>query len=254
MPHDPDTEPLEFSETRERTREAGRSVYQVVYESAVAGLAVLVPLLITILVMNVAIGYVVDVIDLLARLMRNTPITSAESRLAVRTIVVVLFAGGVLTVGFLTRFSFGELAIEYVDSAIQLIPGVGSVYKSFRQMSDVMLESEDRNFRDVKLVEFPHQDTYTMGFQTTRSPSELSTAAGRDDLVTLFLPLAPNPVMGGHLVHVPEGRVMDVDMSVEEGIRTVVTSGVATVATDPDHDHPEFENPRASAPATEDDR
>jgi hypothetical protein len=46
-------------------------------------------------------------------------------------------------------------------------------------------------------------------------------------MLTLFLPLAPNPVMGGHLAHIPEDRVYDVDMTVEEGIRTIVTSGVA---------------------------
>jgi hypothetical protein len=46
-------------------------------------------------------------------------------------------------------------------------------------------------------------------------------------MLTLFLPLAPNPVMGGHLVHLPEDRVMDVEMTVEEGLQTIVTSGVA---------------------------
>jgi hypothetical protein len=51
---------------------------------------------------------------------------------------------------------------------------------------------------------------------------------------TLFLPLAPNPVMGGHLVHLPEDRVIDVEMTVEEGIRTVVTSGVAISDADGD--------------------
>jgi hypothetical protein len=44
---------------------------------------------------------------------------------------------------------------------------------------------------------------------------------------TLFLPMAPNPVMGGYVIHVSEERVIDVDMTVQEGIRSIVTSGVA---------------------------
>jgi len=91
----------------------------------------------------------------------------------------------------------------------------------------VMLESDTQSFRDVKLVEFPHEGAYTLGFVTTETPPELAEPAGHADMLTLFLPLAPNPVMGGHLVHMPADRVMDVDMTVEEGIRAIVTSGVA---------------------------
>ncbi|MFB6305090.1 MAG: hypothetical protein ABEH47_07980, partial [Haloferacaceae archaeon] len=45
---------------------------------------------------------------------------------------------------------------------------------------------------------------------------------------TLFLPLAPNPVMGGYVLHVEADRVVDVDLTVEEGVQSIVTSGVAT--------------------------
>jgi uncharacterized membrane protein len=212
----------------ERTREAGRSLYQTLNESLVAGLAVLVPILVTLLVLNAATGYLFGTLDLLIVWLEQLGISPEASTLIVRATVVAVFVLLVLAVGFLTRFQYGETAIEYVDYVIQLVPGIGAVYKSFREMGDVMLESEAENFREVKLVEFPHEGSYTMGFLTTRTPGPLQTAAERNDMVTLFLPLAPNPVMGGHLVHVPEDRVMDVDMTVEEGIRTVVTSGVAT--------------------------
>jgi len=54
------------------------------------------------------------------------------------------------------------------------------------------------------------------------------SAAAETDMVTLFLPLAPNPVMGGFLTHIPRDRVSDVDMTVEEAVRIVITSGIAT--------------------------
>jgi hypothetical protein len=94
-------------------------------------------------------------------------------------------------------------------------------------MGDIVLESEGQNFRDVKLVEFPDDGAYTLGFVTTETPDMLANPAGHDQMYTMFLPLAPNPVMGGHLVHLPAQKVIDVDMTVEEGIQAVVTSGVA---------------------------
>jgi len=86
----------------------------------------------------------------------------------------------------------------------------------------------------VKLVEYPHEGTYTLGFETTRTPKPIRDAAGDDSMRTLFLPLAPNPVMGGFLAHIPESRIRDVDMTVEEGMRTVVTTGVAVAGEDTD--------------------
>lgn len=47
-------------------------------------------------------------------------------------------------------------------------------------------------------------------------------------MVTLFIPLAPNPVMGGFLTHVPTDRVRDIDMTVEAGVRSIITSGIAS--------------------------
>jgi uncharacterized membrane protein len=212
----------------ERTREAGRSLYQTINESAVAGLAVLVPILITLLILNAAAGYVLGTLDTLIVWLERFGLSTEASTLIVRVGVILLFLALVLIIGFLTRFRFGEAAIDQVDSLIQKLPGIGGVYKSFREMGDVMLESEEKNFREVKMVEFPHEGAYTLGFLTTQTPQSLQDAIDRSDMVTLFLPIAPNPVMGGHLVHMPEDRVRDVDMTVEEGMRTVVTMGVAT--------------------------
>jgi uncharacterized membrane protein len=216
----------------ERTREAGRSAYQIFKESIVAGLAVLLPILVTLLVLNAAAGYIFGTLDQLIAWLTQLGFSTSESTLIVRVVVTLLFVAVVIVVGFLTRFRFGEALIDRVDGLIQMLPGVGGVYKSFRQMGDVMLESEDKNFREVKMVEFPHEGAYTLGFLTTQTPRPLQEAMGRSDMVTLFLPIAPNPVMGGHLVHMPEDRVRDVDMSVEEAMRTVVTMGVATSSPD----------------------
>jgi uncharacterized membrane protein len=143
-------------------------------------------------------------------------------------LVPVVFLAVILAVGIaVSRSRYAERSVEHFDSFVTAIPAVGTIYESFRRMSDVMVESDTQNFRDVKIVEFPHEGAYTLGFVTTETPDPLQAPTDHDQMYTMFLPLAPNPVMGGHLVHLPADRVLDVDLTVEEGLRAVVTSGVA---------------------------
>jgi uncharacterized membrane protein len=109
---------------------------------------------------------------------------------------------------------------------VERIPGFGSIYTGFRQMSEVVVQSDVDSFRDVKLVEYPSEGSYTIAFVTADTPGNVEQATGTEDMLTLFMPMAPNPVMGGFVLHVSRDRVVDVDMTVEEGVRSIVTSGV----------------------------
>ncbi len=215
-------------------------MYDVVREAFISGLAVVIPLVITIAVFlflfNAVYGYLnlfsdaVVVLPVVSHI-PNALNVSTETLIEVSAPIIVF--GSVLAIGLVVNSSrYGERAVEQFDYVIAQIPGVGSVYESFRRMSDVVLESDAENFREVKLAEFPHEGAYTLGFVTTETPEVLRTAAGHERMLTLFLPLAPNPVMGGHLVHLPESRVVDVDMTVEEGVQAIVTSGVAMTDRD----------------------
>lgn len=212
-----------------------RSMRSIVREAFVTGLAVVVPLLVTAIVLAVAVQYIYQYLDLFSTFVLRASeqvfipyfgTFRREALIEVLTPIILLWL--IFVVGlFTTATHWGERGVDYFDYFISQIPAVGGVYESFRQMSDVVLESDTQNFRDVKLVEFPHEGAYTLGFVTTETPVQLSEPAGHAEMLTLFLPLAPNPVMGGHLVHMPAEKVMDVDMTVEEGIRAIVTSGVA---------------------------
>ncbi|QLG62684.1 DUF502 domain-containing protein [Halorarum salinum] len=222
-------------------RTVGRSVRTTFRGAFVTGVAVIVPLVITAVVLAVAGRYVYTYLDLFStvvlRLHReagvglpvgNLGFVTVSRERVVELLTPVVLLSLIFVVGlFVNSTRFGGIAIDYFDAGIAAIPAVGSVYESFRRMSDVMLEDDTQNFRDVKLVEFPHEGAYTLGFVTTETPEALRVPAGHERMLTLFLPLAPNPVMGGHLVHMPAGKVKDVDMTVEEGIRAIVTSGVA---------------------------
>ncbi|MFC5279784.1 DUF502 domain-containing protein [Halorubrum rubrum] len=202
------------------------------------GVAVIVPLVITLVVLTIAFNAVYDYLDAFSSALVVVspefvlPVVGRVGREPLIEIATpVVFVALILLIGLAVESTrYGGLAVDYVDLAMEQVPGIGSVYEGFRQMSDAMLESDGGNFREVVLVEFPTEGTYTLAFVTSETPDAVAAptdATADEGMRTLFMPMAPNPVMGGHVVFVPESRVVEIDLTVEEGIRALVTSGVA---------------------------
>lgn len=75
-------------------------------------------------------------------------------------------------------------------------------------------------------MEFSSDETYVIAFKTGESPGSVETATGHPDMESLFIPMAPNPVTGGFLAYVPEDRVIDVDMPINDAVQAILTSGI----------------------------
>jgi uncharacterized membrane protein len=247
--------PQPREEHTEAAVEAGESMYRAALDVVLTGIAVILPAVVTIYVLKAALdiltnalrpvvillehfGVIRDVrqsfvvADVLIDLGIYSDVVSVISEIVAVTLLAVL----VVAIGVVARSQSGDRLLDYFDYIIMAIPGIGAIYKSFRRMGDAMLESDMDHFRSVKLVEFPHEDTYVIGFETAQSPSSVQETVGNDDMVTMFIPLAPNPVMGGFLTHIPRESVRDVDMTVEQGVRSIITSGIATSEDSPDFD------------------
>ncbi|WP_372912782.1 DUF502 domain-containing protein [Salinigranum sp.] len=244
--------------------EAGKSAYETALEVLLTGFAILLPVVITVYLVNMTLDLVTDalvpVIDILrwvgvierlsdagiAQFMVQAGLYSTVTDFYTELITVAVLLAVVVAVGTVGHNRYGEMVIDYVDLAITSIPGVGTVYGSFRRMSDAMLDQGADEFREVKLVECLGDELYVIGFETGPSPDSVSDATGHDGMVTMFLPMAPNPVTGGFLTHVPRSRVHDVDMTIEEGIRSILTSGVATGNEDDRTQVPSMEDLKAA--------
>lgn len=236
--------------TAETARRAGQSIYEYALDVLLTGVAVILPIVVTVYVLDAALGIITSALEPFIRVLAFLGVISGVKQLPVvgfllasnviesgvgfvsELIAFLVLTALVVGVGVVARNEYGEQLIDYFDYLVTAIPGVGTVYKSFRRMGDTMLESEVDNFRSVKLVEFPRDGAFVIGFETARPPVSVRRSAGSEEMVTLFLPLAPNPVMGGFLAHLPEDRVRDLDMTVEEGVRSIITSGIATAEPD----------------------
>lgn len=193
----------------------------------VAGLAVSIPLIVTLIVLGFVIDFVSGTLEPAVTIFESV-IGTGVSDSTVKTVTFLLLVVGIFLVGMVTQRRPEDTTAETsIDRMMARIPGLGSLYTSFNKMSQLLLESDTDSFRDVKLVELPDKKAYMLAFLTADTPEAVTEVTGHAEMETLFVPMAPNPVMGGHVISVDETRVYDVDMTVEEAIRSIVTSGVA---------------------------
>ena len=195
----------------------------------VTGTAITVPTIITLILLGAVLDFVSRTISPVVAAVEFAPGTDGVPDALLELLTVGVLLAVVFVVGVVAESRSGNSPgfTREFDEFVAAIPVVGTVYTSVRKMSDVLLESDTESFQDVKLVEFPHDETYMLCFLTAHPPEAIRETVGEDEMETLFLPLAPNPVMGGFLINVPTDRVHDVDLTVEEGVRAIVTSGVA---------------------------
>ena len=199
-----------------------------------SGVALTIPLIVTLIVLQFVVNFVLGSISPAATFVSRALGFGQVDPLVLHLAAIGTLVGLVFVVGLVAHVRQGNEIEELFDAVMESIPAVGSVYTSFNEMTEMLISNDTRSFQEVKLVEFPVEGSYSLAFVTADSPAEVETATDHDEMQTLFLPMAPNPVMGGYVLHVSTDRVHDVDLSVEEGIRSIVTSGVATGET---HEH-----------------
>lgn len=222
------------------------AIYNHFWSVFLTGVAIIVPVVITLYLARVAVDFIRDGLAVfvfifeyfniiqqfqsvgLVAFLIELNVYSLVIGFVTEIIALLLLLTLIMIVGAVGHNRYGERVIEFVDFAIASIPGVGTVYKSFRRMGDVMLDSEAENFQDIKLVRALGGEMYLLGFETSTAPVSVEDSANHDEMATLFIPMAPNPVTGGFLTYVPREDVYDIDMTIEDGVRSILTSGVAT--------------------------
>lgn len=214
-------------------RTADRSIVDRLEGYFLRGLLFVVPLVVTLAILGFAVQFLSGFLQPIALYTKRlTGIGGIPADL----LIVVFLAVGVLLIGAaIETVPHGVEAAGFFHAVVESIPGVGSVYGGFREMSTTIAQGEE-SFRDVKLVEYPSEGSYSMAFVTADAPTNIeeSTGHAEDGMISLFLPMGPNPVMGGFVIYVSRERVYDIDLSVEEGIQAIITSGVTVAEPDDD--------------------
>lgn len=212
----------------------------LVRTSLATGAAIAVPPLVTVVVVWYVASLLADAISPFVLALSWVPGTGQNALfLQAATVTILVLVIG--SIGYLAAYrTVGQRLGERFDAFAASLPGVGPLYGSLDRMSELLVDADTESFRDVKLLEYPTEGSYVIAFETSEPPQVVLDAADAGEMVTLFMPMAQNPVLGGFVVHVSTDRVVDVDLTVEQGIRSIVTSGVALGQADaPDAGVPE---------------
>jgi uncharacterized membrane protein len=186
----------------------------------ITGLLVWIPLALTIWVINSLFSFMDEV------LLWLPPAWRPEQWLGFH----VPGAGAVITglvvlmTGFLAANIIGQRLVSWWESALGRIPIVSNIYRSVKQVSDTLLSQDGHAFRRAVLVEFPQRGQWAVGFVVGTTGAQISRQLDPQAL-TVYVPTAPNPTSGYTLIVAPS-EVHDIDMSVDDALKFVISMGV----------------------------
>ena len=189
-----------------------------------SGATITAPFLITAAVVGFVLNFIANVLAPFVTVLSLTGITAGHHPIVASAITVLALFSIVVLVGLANETGVDRRFEGRVGRTVEGIPGVGSVYTSFDRMSDALFASDSQSFKEVKLIEFPHDDIYSLAFITAELPADVGAG---ENMHVCFVPLAPNPVMGGFMVCVADEDIHDIDLTVQEAFQALVTSGVA---------------------------
>ena len=139
---------------------------------------------------------------------------------------LLLMVAFLTLVGMLTAGLAGRTLVRMGERLLSRMPVVRGVYGTLKQIFETVLAQKSRSFREVVLVEYPRRGIGAIGFVTGPTRGEIQ-ARSEDELVNVFLPTTPNPT-SGFLLFVPKSDLIHLDMTIEDGIKMVISGGIVT--------------------------
>jgi uncharacterized membrane protein len=186
----------------------------------ITGLLVLVPLAITLWVLNLVIGTMDQSLLLLPEQWRPKALLGMDIP-GLGTILTLLV---IFLTGLATRNFIGRQIVSVWEGVLTRIPVVSSIYSSVKQVSDTLFSSSGNAFRKALLVQYPREGSWTIAFLTGVPGGDVKNhLAG--DYVSVYVPTTPNPTSGFFLM-LPRADTIELDMSVDEALKYIVSMGV----------------------------
>ncbi|OGT61416.1 MAG: hypothetical protein A3F14_00840 [Gammaproteobacteria bacterium RIFCSPHIGHO2_12_FULL_43_28] len=187
----------------------------------ISGLLVWLPIWVTLLVIKF-------LVDLLSKsLLLLPPRYQPDIVLGVHVpgIGVVITLLVILLTGMLAANFIGKHLLDFSDSLMARIPVVRTIYLGVKQVMQTLFTPGGQSFRKVLLVQYPHEGMWSLAFQTGETSKELAMMLGKEKMVSFFIPTTPNPT-SGFLMMAPKSDVVELDMSVDQALKFVISLGV----------------------------
>jgi uncharacterized membrane protein len=186
----------------------------------IGGLLIWIPIMITVWVVRFLSGILDSSLLLLPPSWRPEAVFGTY----VPGVGIILSLLLLLFTGILVKNLFGGQIVAGFESLVRRIPVVGAVYGGAKTFSETVLTDKGSSFKQVVMVEFPRKGVFSIGFITAHELEE-AQAKTEQEVTCVFVPTTPNPTTG-FLVLVPRDEVVNMDMTVDEAFKMLLTLGV----------------------------
>ena len=186
-----------------------------------AGMVIAAPLAATFFILQFLITFIDSKVrPLLPPLLQpETYINYAVPGFGVLVLVVALTFLGAIAANLV-----GRSLLATTDRILSTIPIVRNVYAAIKQLTEVLANNQQASFDRVVMIEYPKLGSWCIGFVASEAKGEIRARIGYD-LVGVFVPTTPNPT-SGFLIYVNKSECVEMDMSVEEGAKMILTAGL----------------------------
>ncbi|MEM5517575.1 DUF502 domain-containing protein [Henriciella sp. AS95] len=186
-----------------------------------AGMVIAAPIAITIFVLQFLINFIDNrVKPLLPPVIQPETYTNyAIPGFGVLVMIIVLTILGAIATNLI-----GRSVISATDRILSRIPLVRNVYAAFKQLTEVLASNQQASYDRVVMVEYPKAGSWCIGFVASDAKGEIKHHLG-PEFIGVFVPTTPNPT-SGFLMYVNRAECIDLDMSIEEGAKMILSAGL----------------------------
>lgn len=131
-----------------------------------------------------------------------------------------------ITVGWFAKNFLGRMVINLSEYVVHRLPVIRTIYAALKQIFETVMTSQSQAFREVVMFQYPRTGMWALGFVTGMARGEVQRLT-ETEVVNVFLPTTPNPT-SGFLLFIPRKDLVVMKMSVEEGIKMIVSGGIIT--------------------------
>lgn len=185
------------------------------------GILIVLPLVITVWLLQKTFFILTDF--LVAAIGHFYPLEGLKLGLLARVTSLGIIFVALVVIGALARNVFGRRLVAYFSKVCERIPVFGKIYGAVQQVIQAFAGQKKAIFQRVVLIPYPRKGLYSVAFLTSETKGEAQEKT-EEDLVNVFIPTSPNPT-SGMLIMVPRDDVVPLDMTVEDGMKLVVSGG-----------------------------
>lgn len=192
-------------------------------DSFISGLILLTPLILTVVIIKFFLNWTAGLTDVLVKLFGVGKYVG-QDMLAGQLIVLAASSVFIVVTGITARSYRGRKVLGGFGRLVNLVPMYRTLYFSLKNFANALVENRS-HYENAVVVEYPERGIYRVGFTTSETQEEIQKIDNRQ-LTNVFLPNSPNPT-GGQMAILPKDRIYDIDLSVREAFKLVMTTGIS---------------------------